>query len=141
MAYSLLVGCFNGSSDVVVTTSIFFKKYTIMSFLNFLFGNKNSEFIKTINASTYKAAIAVKNVQLVDVRTPNEFSRGAIKKAINIDFFNSAAFENAFNKFKKDEPLYIYCQSGMRSKRAANKLSKMGFTDIIDLKGGYMAYK
>ncbi|AIY14816.1 rhodanese-like domain-containing protein [Cellulophaga baltica] len=112
-----------------------------MSFLNFLFGNKNSDSITTINVIDYKAAISDKRVQLVDVRTPNEFSRGAIKKAVNIDFFNTTVFENAFNKFKKDEPLYIYCQSGMRSKRAANKLAKMGFTDIIDLKGGYMAYK
>jgi rhodanese-related sulfurtransferase len=112
-----------------------------MSFFNFLFGSKNSDSIKTINSIAYKAAIAHKNAQLVDVRTPNEFSRGAIKKAVNIDFFNSSSFESSFNKFKKDAPIYIYCQSGMRSRKAANKLVKMGFIDIIDLKGGYMSYK
>ncbi|WP_158979281.1 rhodanese-like domain-containing protein [Cellulophaga sp. L1A9] len=112
-----------------------------MSFLNFLFGSTNSDCIKTINSTDYKVAIATKNIQLVDVRTPNEFSRGAIKKAVNIDFFNTTVFENAFNKFNKEAPMYIYCQSGMRSRKAANKLAKMGFTDIIDLKGGYMAYK
>ncbi|ADV51466.1 rhodanese-like domain-containing protein [Cellulophaga sp. E16_2] len=111
-----------------------------MSFLNFLFGTAKSDSIKTINAAEYKVAITTKNIQLVDVRTPNEYAKGAIKKAVNIDFFNASFFESAFNKFNKEAPIYIYCQSGMRSKRAAKKLDKMGFTTIIDLKGGYMAY-
>ena len=44
-------------------------------------------------------------------------------------------------KFDKDEPLYIYCRSGNRSSKAAAQLTEAGFKKIIDLKGGYKAWK
>lgn len=94
--------------------------------------------VNILNADHFKEAIDIKNVQLVDVRTPKEFKKGAIKGAVNIDFFNKVQFQKSFEKFNKEEPIYIYCRSGNRSQKAAAKLDSLGFKKIYDLKGGFM---
>jgi rhodanese-related sulfurtransferase len=86
-------------------------------------------------------AITSKKVQLVDVRTPNEYKGGHIKNAVNIDFFNHSNFILSFSKLDKEQPVYLYCRSGNRSQKAARKLDSLGFKKIFDLKGGYMSWK
>ena len=110
-----------------------------MSFLSTLFGTKNntSDKISILDSATYAKAISGEKVQLVDVRTANEFKNGHIKNAVNIDFFNATGFKKAFEKMAKDKPVYLYCRSGARSQKAARRLVDMGFTQIVDLKGGY----
>lgn len=110
-----------------------------MSFFSFLFGanTQQTDTITVLDKADFKEAI-VKKVQLVDVRTPKEYADGYIKDAINIDFFNQMEFVGAFEKLKKEEPVYIYCRSGNRSQNAARKLDSLGFKEIYDLRGGYM---
>ncbi|MCR8668658.1 rhodanese-like domain-containing protein [Aestuariibaculum sp. M13] len=110
-----------------------------MSILSFLFGTKDEK-ITVLSASDFKEHIQKKNVQLIDVRTPNEFKSGSIKNAKNIDIFNSA-FTSKCEALKKDQPVYVYCQSGGRSRSASKKLSSMGFTEIYDLQGGISNYR
>lgn|SRR5690606_22357257 len=114
-----------------------------MSFLRALFGRKRdtSDKLKILDPSAYSKAITGNKVQLVDVRTPGEYKGGHIKKAINIDFFNRTDFERSFEKLDKEKPVYLYCRSGARSQKAAKRLIGMGFTQIYDLKGGYMHWK
>lgn len=97
--------------------------------------------VELLDTPTYKAAIASKKVQLVDVRTPQEYAKGHIEGAINIDFFETEVFNKKFEILDKDKPVYIYCHSGGRSNKAAKLLLKMGFIKIFDLKGGYAAWK
>lgn len=113
-----------------------------MSFLSALFGVKSidSDKVSVLDAALYAEAIKGKKVQLVDVRTANEYRGGHIKSAINIDFFDAAGFATAFEKMSKDKPVYLYCRSGARSKKASKRLIDMGFTQIYDLKGGYSAW-
>jgi rhodanese-related sulfurtransferase len=40
----------------------------------------------------------------------------------------------------KDTPLFVYCQSGNRSKQASMILEKMGYTNVKNI-GGIAAYK
>ena len=110
-----------------------------MSFLSTLFGTKKdtSDKITILNRDIYADAIKGSQVQLVDVRTANEYKGGHIKNALNVDFFSATNFRNAFEKMDKDKPVYLYCRSGARSQKAARKLVDMGFTKIYDLKGGY----
>lgn len=109
-----------------------------MSLLSFLFkGQTLPEEVQILDREEYKKAISKGKVQLVDVRTRGEFMAGHIKGASNIDFFQGSAFEAAFSRLKKDKPLYIYCQSGNRSQKAARKLVDMGFKEVYDLRGGY----
>lgn len=79
--------------------------------------------------------------QLVDVRTPEEFERGHLEKALNIDFLDSALFEKQMQQLDKSQPVFIYCRSGARSGKAAAKMIQMGFSLIYDLEGGYMKFK
>ena len=80
----------------------------------------------------------VNNVQLVDVRTSEEFNAGHIEGAINIDFKNDEVFYQSFQRLDKKNPVYVYCRSGNRSKKSADKLLEMGFSKVYDLKGGYI---
>ncbi|WP_339630674.1 rhodanese-like domain-containing protein [Bizionia echini] len=111
-----------------------------MSFITMLFGTVQDAAVKVLTVEEYKTQIEAGKVQLVDVRTPDEFNAGHITNAKNIDFF-APSFERQFEKLNKEKPVYIYCRSGARSKKAASKLSAMGFTEIYDLKGGYLNWK
>lgn len=96
--------------------------------------------IHILEVTTFKDSIAQPKVQLVDVRTPEEFEAGHIENALNIDFF-SEHFSANFEKLDKDKPVYIYCKSGNRSGKAAIKLEELGFKKIYDLKGGFLNYQ
>jgi len=111
-----------------------------MSFLSSLFGGSalNSDKFEVLDKNDFKVAIRQKKVQLVDVRTPREYKVGHIGKAINIDLFQGGSFKQAFEKLDKNKPIYLYCRSGSRSRRAAQKILDMGFEKVYDLKGGYM---
>lgn len=107
-----------------------------------IFGLKaqNMKEITVLNATDFKEKISKRNVALVDVRTPAEFKAGSIGNAVNFDFFDPQ-FKTCFTDYNKDEPIYIFCQSGGRSGKAAKKLAALGFTKIYDLKGGYSGWK
>ena len=94
----------------------------------------------TLSIEEFKKAIAIENVQLVDVRTPEEFKEGAIDGALNIDYFQQETFEKEFEKLDKTIPIYIYCKSGNRSQKSSVILNTMGFNEIYELKGGYTAW-
>lgn len=94
--------------------------------------------IKIVTKAEFKTAIE-SDVQLVDVRTPQEFKDGYIKNAININIYD-ADFETKIQSLDKTKPVYVYCKSGGRSQQAAHKMIDLGFTEVIDLQGGYMAW-
>ena len=93
--------------------------------------------VKIIDKVEFKSAIEANRVQLVDVRTPDEYKSGYITYAINIDFLNPEYFSKAIQALDKEKPVYLYCHSGGRSHKAAILLEEMGFKEIYDLKGGY----
>jgi len=78
--------------------------------------------------------------QLVDVRTPSEFSGGHLDGAININF-NDASFDTRIGQLDKAKPVFIYCQAGGRSGKAYKKMKAMGFETVYDMEGGYGEYK
>ena len=78
--------------------------------------------------------------QLIDVRTPEEYSEGYIKNAVNINFFDDDFMEQ-MSKLNKDKAVYVYCRSGGRSGRASAKLEEAGFTKVYDLSDGMNGWK
>ena len=82
----------------------------------------------------------VNNVQLIDVRTSEEFNAGHIEGAINIDFKNEEIFYRSFEKLDKSKPVYLYCRSGNRSKKSADILIELGFSKVYDLNGGFIEW-
>lgn len=87
-----------------------------------------------------KKILSEKNIQLIDVRTPEEFQQGHIKNAQNINIYDPD-FEKEIQKFDKSKPVYVYCRSGNRSHSAAQVLAKNGFKTIYDLQGGIGAWQ
>ena len=74
---------------------------------------------------------------LLDVRTPEEYRNGHIPGSKNVSLQTidriGAVVEN------KDTALYVYCQSGARSRQAAGMLKQMGYTNVNNI-GGIAAY-
>lgn len=85
-------------------------------------------------------ALAVKQAVLVDVRTPKEFAQGTIEGALNIDFRNER-FDSMISALDKQKTIFVYCASGGRSEDAAAQLRQKGFSKVMDLKGGIIAWE
>ena len=79
-------------------------------------------------------------VQLLDVRTKEEYEEGHISDALLVDFYSYNFEELATAKLSKEKAVAIYCRSGRRSASAAQKLVKLGFK-VINLDGGIMAWE
>ena len=76
---------------------------------------------------------------LLDVRTKEEYESGYIPGAINIPL--SDINENVVSSLPdKSQMILVYCRSGNRSRQASDKLSKLGYTNIIEI-GGINSWK
>lgn len=109
-----------------------------MGLFNFFSTSGN---IKTLTPNEFKKVIADPKVQLVDVRTLDEYASGTIGQAIQIDVTSSDFIKNVRKKLDKSRPVAVFCRSGVRSMRAAQMLTKEGFPVIYNLKGGILAWK
>lgn len=96
--------------------------------------------IYIIDAQSIKTTVIGKDVQLVDVRSEEEYNRGHIDDAININIANKERFTSEIQKLDKTKPIYIYCHSGVRSRRASSLIKKLGFTSIYDFTGGWSVW-
>ncbi len=99
--------------------------------------SKNLSEIGVTELSDHLQNAEAENYQLLDVRTEREFSRGAISGAINIDLNH---LRGQLDTLNKDLPIYVYCQRGLRGYLASLILMHNGFTDVINLSGGYLLW-
>ncbi|RYY87037.1 MAG: thioredoxin [Chitinophagaceae bacterium] len=77
---------------------------------------------------------------LLDVRTPEEFGKGHLKNAQNINW-NAPGFDGAVAPISKDAPVFVYCLGGGRSASATAKLRSMGYTQVYELDGGILSWR
>jgi thioredoxin 1 len=103
-----------------------------------MFACKQSEHIQ-LEPKEFNQKISSGDVQLLDVRTTEEFNQGHIDNAMNIDI-KSKEFDSKASGLYQDIPVYVYCKSGRRSSDAANRLKDMGFKEVYELKGGISAW-
>jgi rhodanese-related sulfurtransferase len=75
-----------------------------------------------------------KNYIILDVRRPDEYANGHIPGAINVpnEEIDTSEIPELPDKSQK---ILVYCRSGKRSKEAAKKLVKLGYTDIVEFGG------
>ncbi|MBS4217173.1 rhodanese-like domain-containing protein [Bacillus sp. FJAT-49711] len=88
--------------------------------------------LKTLTEEEFRAGY--RKAQLIDVREPNEFEGGHILGARNIPI---SQLKNRMKEIRPDKPVYLYCQSGLRSGRAAQTLYRKGYRDLYHLQGGF----
>ena len=82
--------------------------------------------------TTNKALELIDNGAIViDVRSVDEYGTGHIPNAVNIplDQIDGVGYD-------KNLTIIVYCQSGIRSQEAAQKLADMGYTSLYNLDGG-----
>lgn len=102
---------------------------------------QSSDVINTITLKELKKNVIGKNVQLIDVRTPKEYDKGHIDNAVNINIYDKNQFLKQVTQFNKTQPIYLYCHTGVRSKKASKILQKLGFTKIYDFSEGWKSWK
>lgn len=94
-----------------------------------------------LDAKTFSEKLkATPNAVLLDVRTPEEFSKEYIEGALLADW-NSDDFQRRIEAIDKNAPVFVYCLSGGRSSSAAAAMRKQGFKEVYELQGGIMKWK
>lgn len=97
------------------------------------------EHITSVDADQFETSISSDSVQLIDVRTAEEYGEGHIAYAVNMDIKKSDFKDQALAKLNKEKTAYVYCRSGHRSMMAAKALAKLGF-HVVNLRGGIMEW-
>ncbi len=74
---------------------------------------------------------------LLDVRTSEECSEGYIKDAMNIPLDE---LRSRIKEIPKEKDVLIYCAVGLRGYIASRILAQYGFSNVLNLSGGYTTY-
>lgn len=99
-----------------------------------------SKNIETITPEAFAKKIKeTSKPQILDVRTPEEFTSEHIDNAININWLGDN-FVSEAEKLDKSKPVFLYCKSGGRSAKASAKLAELGFKNIYELQGGILKW-
>lgn len=93
-----------------------------------------------MDVNDFARLLTDKEVQLLDVRTPDEYVSGHIAGAVNDDIYSSDFLAVAQRTLDKNRPVAVYCRSGKRSAEAAAILSRHGYK-VTNLLGGIMAWE
>ncbi len=95
-------------------------------------------FQKSIKVTEVKEFDRKQLGRVIDVRSTAEYKQGNISGTKNVPLEKLVANPTAY--IKDQDEYYIICQSGMRSKRAVSLLKKQGYTNLTNIKGGYLTY-
>ncbi len=107
----------------------------------FLFGQEKIGAFQDLEVEKFAKKIeTLQDIQILDVRTPEEWSKGTIKDAILINFYDEN-FQAQIAELDKKQPVFVYCASGGRSMKTLYKMKEMGFKEIYNLNGGISAWK
>lgn len=120
------------------------KFLVVFSLLFFTFSSSaqktSPKVIKTVEVTEIKAEIQKHDFIILDVRTPEEFAAGHLKNAININYYDKDFVERV-SSLDKRKKVVVYCAVGGRSGQALNKMDALGFQYVLNMKGGYNAWK
>lgn len=116
-------------------------KGIIVVMLSTLFASCSShQGIESVTADEFENALYDGHVQLLDVRSADEYSQGHIANAENIDVQQPDFIDKAKAKLNHTNPVYVYCRSGKRSMLAAQKLVKAGY-QVVNLRDGIVGWE
>ena len=77
------------------------------------------------------------STQFLDVREPAEVVEGTLPGTINIPL---GQLPSRLAELDPTRRVVVLCRSGGRSAHAAKMLVDIGFTDVVNLDGGMLAY-
>ncbi len=74
----------------------------------------------------------------LDVRTPEEYQSGHVPTAKNIPI---QVLSQRLAEVPKDVKVFVYCESGVRSTKAAKILHDAGYTNIVNMKASMRGWR
>ena len=118
---------FDKSDVLLMTKETFEEKY-----------NRIENEVEEIDFETVFDEINNDEVLFLDVRNEDEVPEISLKNKIQIPLLH---LENEIEKLDKNQTIYVFCQSGIRSKIAAELLQKHEFKNIKSIAGGALVMK
>jgi rhodanese-related sulfurtransferase len=112
---------------------------TPLLFLSACAQNTQKKSFTDVNSVQFEKLVTTGKGILLDVRTENEFKNGHIANAGQLNFYASD-FRSRLLLLPKDQPIYIYCLTGSRSRSAAQLLVQNGYTNVYNLQRGIMEW-
>lgn len=94
---------------------------------------------ENVDVNRFEQIVKSDSIQLVDVRTADEYAEGHIPGSININVMDTSFLKKALGKLDKSRSCAVYCRSGKRSAMAASLLAQEGFK-VTNLSGGIIAW-
>lgn len=94
--------------------------------------------IERVDADQAQRMVERGAVHVLDVRRPDERAHGRIAGSLHVPFSELIKGEV---ELPTDKPLLVHCQTGARSALAVGLLSARGVSDLIDLEGGFAAWR
>ncbi|WP_028399169.1 rhodanese-like domain-containing protein [Ectobacillus panaciterrae] len=91
--------------------------------------------VKNLNEEEFRAGY--RKAQLIDIREPDEYKAGHILGARNIPL---SQIRMRYKEIRPDQPVYFYCQNGLRTGRAGQFLKKKGYKELYQLQGGFKTW-
>ena len=116
------------------------KGFIIVIFSTLFTSCSSHQGIESVTADEFENALYDGHVQLLDVRSADEYAQGHIANAENIDVQQPDFIDKAQAKLDYTNPVYVYCHSGRRSMLAAQKLVKAGFK-VVNLRDGIVGWE
>ncbi|PWJ39264.1 rhodanese-like domain-containing protein [Sediminitomix flava] len=111
----------------------------MLDFIKNLFGGGTTGFTE-LTSDEFEAALKDGQKKMIlDVRSAFEFKDQKIHQALNVDI-QHPDFDTKLAHFDHEKPVYVYCQSGSRGRKACRKLVQLGYKNIYNLKGGISQY-
>jgi hydroxyacylglutathione hydrolase len=93
--------------------------------------------VPQINAAELAARIAAGEVAVIDVRARNEWEAGRLPGVPNVPLGHLI---DGQSELPRERPLVVQCQSGARSSIGSSLLQAHGFTNVINLSGGFVEW-
>lgn len=102
------------------------------------FHNEIHQKKEVLERTAFLDSINKSDIQLVDIRTPEQYAEeGNFAHAKNIDFESADFYKLIEESFDKSKPLYVYCKGEIYSHEATHNLLDLGYQEVYQLKGGF----
>ncbi len=98
---------------------------------------------QSLSVETFAQRLAAgeSNLQLIDVREPEELELARLEGFVNLPLSQFAAWSDTIHsQFEVDQETVVMCHHGMRSAQMCGWLAQQGFTQLKNLTGGIDAY-
>ncbi len=123
------------SRKIILTLAVVIAFIVIHS----VFAQRKNVKYENVNVKEFAKIIKSTGVQLVDVRTMEEYAEGHLQDATQIDVKGDDFLKIAKARLHKNKTIAVYCRSGKRSAHAATLLTEAGYK-VVNMEGGFMAW-